>query len=148
MDKHHETSLWNRDFYGDHMVQSVGFCRKELWDFMENITYFVNRIGISLIHIDTSFKNIQLMFMGVYGISRYFLGSEVRHILSRKLTFYKKRFHVGSPMLKFISGISIIPPKMATNWDLANKNWGVKHDMYWFNHHELIMVWPRNLVTL
>jgi len=54
--------------------------------------------------------------------------------------FTKKRFHVGSPMLKFISGISIIPPKMATNWDLANKNWGVKHDMYWFNHHELIMV--------
>ena len=73
------------------MVQSVGFCRKELWDFMENITYFVNRIGISLIHTDTSFKNIQLMFMGVHGISRYFLGSEVRHILSRKLTFYKKK---------------------------------------------------------
>jgi hypothetical protein len=37
------------------------------------------------------------MFMGVYGISRDFLGSEVRHILSRKLTFYKKKgFHVGS----------------------------------------------------
>lgn len=43
-------------------------------------------------------------------------------------------------MLKFISGISIIQPKMATNWDLANKNWGVKHEMYWFNHHELMMV--------